>query len=172
MSTSHAIPQVLIDFAWYQDGSGLIGRCPKVKLPELTKVVEEYIAGGMAAPIDIDMGMVEKMEITPSLAEPNVETIKLFGLSNGNEKPFTFRGALRGKGDAVPMVIRTTGRVIGLNIDEIERKKLASTECKITVATLKVEINGEVLIDIDAEGGKFVVGGVDQRASINAALGV
>ena len=171
MSTTRATPQVIVDYAWYMDGKGLIGLTPKIKLPELTKVVEEYVSGGMSAAIDIDMGMVEKMEMTVTLAEPNASTLKQFGLQNGQEKQYTFRSALRGKGDAVPFVFKVTGRVYGLNIDEIERKKLATTECKLTLATLKVEHSGEVLIDIDAEGGKFTVGGVDQRASINAALG-
>lgn len=171
MSVERAIPQVLIDYAWYQDGVGLIGKTPKIKLPELTKVVEEYVAGGMAAPVDIDMGVVEKLEMTVTLAEPNAETIKLFGLANGQEKQFVFRSALRGNADAIPFTIRVTGRVYGLSIDEIERKKLATTECKITLTSLKMEHSGDVLVHIDAEGGTFIVGGTDLRKSVNAALG-
>lgn len=164
-------PQVLVDYAWYQDGRGLIGLVPSVKLPALTKITEEFVAGGMAGPIDIDMGMVEKMTATVTLAEPNPETIKLFGLTNGQEKQFTFRSALQGK-ETTGFTVRMTGRVIGLSIGDIERKKLVETECEITLTSIKIEHGKEVLIDIDHEGGRMIVGGVDLRADINNALGI
>ena len=159
-------PKMLVDYAWYQDGVGMIGLVPKVKLPPLTRVVEEYIAGGMVGPME-----TEDVEVT--LAEPNPSTIKLFGLTSGNEKPFTFRAAYKGSGAEVDaMKVQIYGRVIGIDLGELERKKLTEVSCKITWTKLKMEYKGEVLADIDLISGKEEIGGVDRRAGINAALGI
>lgn len=166
-------PKTLVDYAWYQDGVGMIGLVPKVKLPPLTRVVEEYIAGGMVGPIKIDMGTMETEDVEVTLAEPNPNTIKLFGLGNGEEKPFTFRAAYKGSGtDVEGMKVQIYGRVIGIDLGELERKKLTEVSCKITWTKLKMEYKGEVLADIDLISGKEEVGGVDRRAGINAALGI
>lgn len=166
-------PKMLVDYAWYQDGIGMIGLVPKVKLPPLTRIVEDYLAGGMVGAIKIDMGAIETEDIEVTLAEPNPSTIKMFGLTNGEEKPFTFRAAYQGPGAAVDRFkVQVYGRVYGLDLGELERKKLTEVPCKITWTKLKMEYNGEVLIDIDLLSGKEVVGGVDRRAGINAALGI
>ncbi|WP_120510951.1 phage major tail tube protein [Photobacterium salinisoli] len=166
-------PKMLVDYAWYQDGIGLIGLVSKVKLPPLNRVVEEYIAGGMVGAIKIDMGAIETDDLEVTLAEPNPSTIKMFGLTNGDEKPFTFRAAYKGAGSQVDKFkVQVYGRVIGLELGDLERKKLTEVPCKITWTQFKMEYNGEVLIDIDLISGKEVIGGVDRRAGINAALGL
>ncbi|AWL12802.1 hypothetical protein HMF8227_02350 [Saliniradius amylolyticus] len=167
------LPKVLVDYAWYQDGKGLIGQCSKVKLPSLKKIMEEYLAGGMAAGIQIDMAAYEPMEAKATLMEPNADALKLFGLGNGEEKPFVFRSALKGKGESVDkFVVKMQARIVELDISEIERKKPAETELTLSVNVLKIEYNGDVLIHIDAEGGIDKRGGKDNRAAINAALGI
>ncbi|WP_158117228.1 phage major tail tube protein [Vibrio cincinnatiensis] len=166
-------PKMLVDYAWYQDGVGMIGLVPKVKLPPLTRVVEEYIAGGMVGSIKIDMGTMETEDVEVTLAEPNPATIKLFGLTSGNEKPFTFRAAYKGSGAEVDaMKVQIYGRVIGIDLGDLERKKLTEVNCKITWTKLKMEYKSEVLVDIDLLSGKEEIGGVDRRAGINTALGI
>ena len=172
MSVQRALPAVLVDFAWYQDGRGLLGRVPKLTLPEFQMVVEEYIAGGMAAPVDIVMGVIEKMGATITLSEPVKETIKLFGLANGQEKGFTFRGALKGPNGVERWVIRVQGLVTGLKFDDPERKKLVNTECKLSISSIKMELGTETVVDVDAVSGTMIIGGVDLRADVNAALGI
>ncbi|MDW6004711.1 phage major tail tube protein [Vibrio mangrovi] len=165
-------PKVLADFAWYQDGVGMIGLTPKIKLPSLDREVEEYIAGGMAGTMKIDMGAVTVEDLEVTLAEPNIETIKLFGLTNGHEKQFVFRSAMRGTSGVDKFVIKVQGRVIGLDLGEIERKKLAETTCKITWTAYTIENNGEEILKVDLISGIERVGGADLRADINKALGI
>ncbi|SIO94668.1 phage major tail tube protein [Vibrio spartinae] len=165
-------PKVLADFAWYQDGVGMIGLTPKIKLPPLTREVEEYIAGGMAGTIKIDMAAVQAEDLEVTLAEPNIETIKMFGLANGQEKQFVFRSAMKGTSSVDKFVVKVLGRVIGLELGEIERKKLAETTCKITWTEYTIENNGEEILKIDLISGIERVGGTDLRAEINKALGI
>lgn len=166
-------PNVLVDYAWYQDGVGMIGLVTKVKLPPLTRVVEDYIASGMVGSIKLDMGMIETDDIEITIAELSPSTVILFGLSNGNEKPFTFRAAYKGSGSKIDAFkVQIYGRVIGLDLGDLERKKVSEVNCKITWTKLKMEYASQVLVDLDLLAGKEIVGGVDRRAGINAALGI
>ncbi len=165
-------PKVLADYAWFQDGIGLIGLVPKVKLPPLNREVEEYIAGGMAGSIKIDMAALAPEDIEITIAEINASTIAMFGLTNGLEKPFVFRSALQGQNGVEAFTVKATGRVYGLDMGEFERKKLTEMNCKITWTTYTMLQGGVELLHIDILGGIERVGGVDLRADINKALGI
>ncbi|EOV1173354.1 phage major tail tube protein [Vibrio fluvialis] len=165
-------PKVLADYAWFQDGIGLIGLVPKVKLPPLNRAVEEYLAGGMSGAIKVDMAAVETEDIEITIAELNATTIAMFGLTNGLEKPFVFRSALQGQNGVESFTVKATGRVIGLDMGEFERKKLTEMTCKITWTTYSIFSGAIELLHIDLLSGIERVGGVDLRSDIRAALGI
>ncbi|MGI9278204.1 MAG: phage major tail tube protein [Endozoicomonas sp.] len=166
-----ATPKVLVDYNWSADGVGKIGLVPKIKLPDFTKVMEEYQAGGMAAAIEIFMGMIELQTMTVTLAEPDPQVLKLFKFTNGAEKQFTFRSALAGRGSAEGFVVRCQAQLKSFSMEEIERKKPSTCDFELSLVTYKLERNGEVLFDIDAEGGTLIVDGVDLRSDINGLIG-
>ena len=56
-----ALPRVLKAFAAFVDGTNYMGEVPEVTLPTLSRKMEEYRAGGMQGPVDLDFGQ-EKME--------------------------------------------------------------------------------------------------------------
>ena len=51
------IPKILKNFNLFIDGRGYAGKCDEVNPPKLNIKSEEYRAGGLDAPIPIDMGM-------------------------------------------------------------------------------------------------------------------
>ena len=69
-------------------------------------------------------------------------------------------------------VVKVTGRVIGLDMGELERKKVAEMPCKITWTTYSIEQGGSELVYIDLLSGINRVGGVNLREGINSALGI
>jgi P2 family phage contractile tail tube protein len=100
---------VLKNFALFVDGRGYAGRVDEVTLPKLTLKTEEHRAGGMDAPVELDMGM-EKLECELTLAEYDSELFKLFGLATGAPVRVTLRGGLDGEAGAVtPCVVTLTG---------------------------------------------------------------
>lgn len=165
-------PQLIKDYAWYTDGVGKIGLTPKIKLPDLEMLTEDYLAGGMAGAIELDFALVEKLMSTVTLAEPDPQIFRQFGLMNGENLTHVFRSALQGRGEVVAFKITMVGRCKKIAFDEIERKKLSNIDIEITCVGLKIEHGTEVLVDIDLVGGNLVTGGVDRRAGINAALGI
>ena len=146
-------PKVLADYNWFADGVGKVGLVPKIKLPDFTKVMEEYNAGGMAAAIEVFMGQIELQTMTVTLAEPDAQVLKLMKFTNGEERMFTFRSALAGRGGAEGFVIRCEAQLKGFSMDEIERKKISNMDIELTLTSFKLERNGEVIISVDAEGG-------------------
>ncbi|GHT98386.1 hypothetical protein FACS1894126_3800 [Alphaproteobacteria bacterium] len=63
------LPKILKNFNVFVDGRGYAGRVEEVSLPKLSLKTDEFLAGGMDAPIEIDLGM-EKLEadLTPNSA--------------------------------------------------------------------------------------------------------
>ena len=58
------IPEVLHNTNMFVGGNSLQGDVPSLNLPKLSVKVEEYRAGGMDAPIDMDMGPVSYTHLT------------------------------------------------------------------------------------------------------------
>lgn len=56
-----ALPSKLKNLNLFNDGLSYIGLVTEFKLPTLTRKMEEYRAGGMVGPVDVDLGQ-EKIE--------------------------------------------------------------------------------------------------------------
>ncbi len=91
------LPKILKNFNVFVDGRGYAGKIDEITLPKLTIKTEEYRAGGMDIPINIDMGM-EKLEADFTFAEYDKELFRLFGLIYGNSVALTIRGMMQGSG--------------------------------------------------------------------------
>ena len=84
---------------------------------------------------------------------------------------FTFRSALAGRGAPEGFVIRCQAQLKKFSMEDIERKKLSNCDFELSLVTYKLERNGAVIMDVDAEGGQLVIDGVDLRAGINDLIG-
>lgn len=162
-------PKTLKNFLLYVDGVGYGGKIVEGTPPKLTIKTEEYGAGGLAAPIAIDTGVVEKLEFEATVGEYNPTLMSLLGVDN---KGFTLRGAQAEGGESAEAVVYTMrGRM-----DEIDaggwKHAQGKTECKIKFALvyLKVTIGGTTVVEIDPLGMIRAIGGTDQMASIRDAL--
>lgn len=165
------IPKILKNFNVTVDGRGYAGRIDEIVLPTLTIQTEEHRAGGMDAPVDIDLGM-EKLEAELTFSEYDHELFRLFGLVDGNAVAVTIRGAIQSSGEAEPVVINLRGSFKELDAGTWQAGDKATLKCMITARYYKLNINGEDIIEIDAENMVRVINGVDQLASVRSAIGV
>jgi P2 family phage contractile tail tube protein len=165
------ILKVLKNFALFVDGRGYAGRCDEVTPPKLTLKTEEHRAGGMDAPIELDMGM-EKLELQGTLAEYSAEVIKLFGLTTDAVKQLTLRGAIEGDDGVVPVVINLRGA--WKELDPGTWKTAGKMPLKFSVGCryYKMTIDNDELIEIDIENMVRKIGGTDQLAAQRDALGI
>jgi P2 family phage contractile tail tube protein len=81
---------VLKNMSLFVDGRGYAGNIEELNLPKLTMKTEEFRAGGMDAPVEVDMGM-EKLECDFTLTRFDKDLLKLFGLAPGNTVSLTER---------------------------------------------------------------------------------
>lgn len=165
------IPKILKNFSAFVDGRGFAGRVDEVVLPKLTIQTEEHRAGGMDAPIEIDLGM-EKLEAELTFAEYDIELFRLFGLNDGNAVAITLRGAIQAGGDAEPVVINLRGFFRELDAGTWKAGDKATLKCMVAARYYKLTINETEVIEIDAENMVRVINGVDQLASVRDAIGV
>lgn len=165
------LPRVLKGFSVSIDGRGYVGRSETVKLPDLAVKSEEFRGAGMDAPVDLDMGM-EKLDIQITLAEYDPNVIKLFGLFSA-DTPIVLRGAIQRQGeDAVAVEIRAQGGVKNIGRDDWTQGNKGNMQIQVNCNRYIEKQAGETLVEIDILNSKRIIGGVDQLASMRAALGI
>jgi hypothetical protein len=166
------MPRVLKNMNLFVDGRGYAGRIDEIQLPKLTLKTEEHRAGGMDIPTDIDLGM-EKLSAELTISDYDPELFKLFGLLDSKSVAITLRGAIQAQGnDAVPVVVNLRGG--WSSMEPSNWKPSDKSNIKITVSAnyYKLSIDGEELVEIDAENLVRKIGGLDQMEAIRSALGM
>lgn len=169
-----ALPKKLKNFNQFLDGVGFAGRATEIALPKLARKVEDYQAGGMPGPIEIDMGQ-EKLETEVTLAEFSRAMLETYGILSADGVSQRFRGAAVSDGttsetDAIEIVMRGRWR----EIDMGTVKAGENTEMKLagSLTYYKYVLNGEDIIEIDMLNMTLKVGGVDRLAEQREALGL
>ena len=166
------LPQILKNFNVFVDGRGYAGRADELVLPKVTVKTEEFRAGGMDAPIELDMGM-EKIECSFSLAEFNPEVLKLWGVINAATTGFVFRGAVQRQGEDAQAVVATVrGRIKEPDHGTWKAGDKATNKYTVACSYYKLNVNGTDVFEIDIENMIRNVGGTDQMASLRAAMGM
>jgi len=167
------LPRTLRNFSLFIDGQGFAGRVTECTLPTLEINLEEYRAGGLDAPVEIDQGM-SALEAEFTLAEYDPEVIKLFGLYDQNAVQATIRGALQRNGDtaAVSLVANFTGHIKNFDPGSLEAGAMTEASFTMGLRYYRLSIANEDLVEIDVENMVRTINGTDQLASLREAMGV
>jgi len=165
------IPKILKNFNLFVDGRGYVGKCDEVNPPKLNIKAEEYRAGGMDAPISIDMGM-EKLEASFMLSEYDKDILKQFGLISGNGVQITLRGALQDDTSTSPIIIKLRGMYTEIDMGKFAASEKGTLNCTISCRYYSLEIDGEQLIEIDIDNMTRIIGGTDKMTEIRDAIGI
>ena len=167
-----AITDILHNINLYVDGRGYAGRVDEFNPPKLTVKTEEFRAGGMDVPVEMDMGM-EKLECDFSVSGIDAEVLKLWGVAPGEQVPFTLRGAVQSEDGAVKSVVHNVrGKVKEVDWGTWKPGEKAPLKVMVAARFYKFESDGEVIHEIDAENMVRIVNGQDQLAEQRAALGI
>lgn len=168
-----AIPSLLKAYALFVDGRGYAGKAD-IELPTLSITTEEYAAGGMAGKIKVDMGLVEAIDLKFTLYEYDKDLIKLWGLVDGSAVRITARGAEQSDdGQATkPIRVEVEGQFHELGMGSWEAGSKASMECTVNARNYKLIVDGETVVEIDAERMVRKIGGTDQMQALRGAIGV
>jgi P2 family phage contractile tail tube protein len=168
-----ALPRTLKNMNLFNDGQSYLGVVTEVTLPKLSRKMEEYRAGGMNGPVQVDLGHEAlEMEWTVSGLDPTVLTQYAHPQHNG--VALRFAGAYQRDDtaamEAVEIVIR--GRHQTLDFGTAKPGEL--TECKVTTALsyYKLTLAGKEIIEIDVMNTIEKVNGIDRLAEMRQAIGL
>lgn len=165
------IPQTLYNFNLFVDGNSYAGVASQVTLPKLKVKTEDYRAGGMDAPVKMDMGL-EAMDAAFSMTGVAKDVLKFFGLSDQNSFNGSFRGAFKNqKGEVVAAVATFRGLLQEVDMGDWKTGEKGETKYSVGCSYYKLEIDGAPVIEIDPVAGIRLVNGKDQLAGVRAALG-
>jgi len=164
------LPSVLKNFNLFVDGKGYAGKVDEVELPKLTIKTEEYRAGGMDAPVEIDMGM-EKLECSFTLSEYDPALFAMWGLVPGSWVNVTLRGAMENAGVVTPVVVSLTGRWKEIDMGTWKAGEIAKLKITVTGRFYELLIGGTAAVHIDLENMIRIVDGVDQLLALRTAIG-
>ena len=168
-----ALPKKLKNFALFGDGEAWVGEIPSVTLPTVTKKTEEYRAGGMHGPVEIDLGH-EKLELKLKSGGLKVALIAMLGSQAVGTNVFRFAGAYQedaaGTVTAVEVIAR--GRLKEWNPNEAKAGDDNDHDFTIALSYYKVTVDGAELLEIDVPGMVFRVADNDMYSAIRFAIGL
>lgn len=164
--------QVLKNLNLFIDGRGYAGMVEEVNLPKLTVKTEDFRAGGMDAPLALDMGM-EKLEMDFSLVGFDRNILSLFGFVVPGTVSVTFRGALEnGDGSITAMVCRARGQIREIDPGTSKAGDKPSMKVVMDLVYYYMEHDGQPVVEVDVINLIRMVGGVDKLAGIRSAIGL
>lgn len=167
------LPRKLVNFATFADGVNYMGEMPEVTLPTLTRKVEEYRAGGMDGPIELDFGQ-EKMEAELKAAGWAKGLMSKWGASSHDAVMLRFAGAIRADDSeaviAVEVVMR--GRLTERDPGSAKAGEMTEQTYKYSLSYYKETVDGEVNLEIDLVNMVCIVNGEDRNSAVRAALGI
>lgn len=167
------MPKKLKNFALFGDGESWVGEIPSATLPTITKKMEEYRAGGMHGPVEVDLGH-EKLELGIKAGGLKTQLIAMLGSQTVGANVFRFAGAYQddatGLVSAVEVIAR--GRLREWNPNEAQAGENNDHDFTVSLSYYKVTVDGADLLEIDVPGMVFKVGGSDVYSAIRMAIGM
>lgn len=167
-----AANKLLKNFAVFIDGKGFAGNAKEIQLPALTLATEDFRAGGMDAPVKVEMGQ-ESLEASVTLSSFDILALAQWGVGEGYSVPVVARGALESlDGSVEQVVVSMRGKVTSLSPSAWTPGSEATLKFDLNLTSYRYEQGGRVIHDIDVVNMKRVVGSIDRLAEQRAALGL
>lgn len=159
----------------YVNGKGYAGAIDELVLPKLTLKTEEYRAGGMDMPIELDMGM-EKLETSFTLSKFDKSLLSSYGLMQGNREllPLTIRGSVFSEedGSEIPVIISMNGMVKEIDFGTWKSGENATLKATVSLRYYKLQRDGEEIHEIDVANMVRKINGVDQLEQTRKNIGL
>lgn len=168
-----ALPRKLKNMNVFNDGNSYMGQVTEVTLPKLKRKMEEYRAGGMNGPVQVDLG-IEALEMEWTCGGLMREVLIQFGTTTHDGVALRFAGAYQREDNAAIDAVEVSMRGRHKELDPGTAKIADDTTFKVTSALsyYKLTINGEMLIEIDCVNLIENVNGSDRLADVRRAIGL
>ena len=168
-----ALPNSLKNFNVYVDGVSFAGVAEELKLPKLTRKMEEYRGAGMDGPVQIDLGQ-EKIEIEVTCSGFVVDAFKAYGSTKVNAVMLRFSGGYQrdDSADVIAVDIVVRGRYSEIDPGNAKSSDPGKATLKLALSYYKITVDSKDLIEIDLPGFIFKVDGEDRLEAQRKAIGL
>lgn len=159
----------------YLNGTSLLGRAEEINLPAIKHKMVEHKALGMVGAAEFFAG-IEKMEAKIKWNSFYPDVMK--GAANPFQTVnFQTRSSLEtynsaGRIEEVPVVCYMTAAYKDFPMGNFKQHDNVEVESNLSVYYCKLEINGEVIMEIDVLANIYKVDGNDVLAQYRANLGI
>lgn len=167
------LPSVLKNFNLFNDGQSYMGVAEEIKLPKLSRKMEDYRGGGMNGPVGIDLGQ-EKLESEFSCAGIMEQVFKQYGTTKVDGVLLRFAGAYQRDDTAAVQAVEVVmrGRYQELDMGDTKAGDKGKLSIKAWLTYYKLTIDNKVLIEIDLLNMIEVIDGKDMLAEQRKAIGL
>lgn len=169
------IPEKLINFSVYRDGSEFLGTSD-ITLPNIEAMTETISGAGIAGEIDSPtLGHFSSMTVTLNWRTVEQSTIRLL---RQQAHTLDFRGAMqvldRSTGTYKSVGIKVTVKAIPKsgNLGNLQPATAMSASNELEVTYIKILVDGREVLEIDKFNFICKIDGVDALAAVRTQLGL
>ena len=165
------ISNVLRNFIVYVDGEGKLGDGHKCQLPNIVEKTEEFLGGGMPAPLEMGLAF-EALTASFAMTSLDRQVKNKIGIHPPRQWNFTARGYMESSnGDTSSVIANMRGRIKSSDLGEWEVGSEVENTFELTLVRYRLRIGGNEIYKINIETPEWVVNGQDQLAAMRRALG-
>jgi uncharacterized protein len=158
----------------YVGNSSYLGKAAEIDLPKITAVMAEHQALGMVGKIDLPSGF-EKMEarikwnsMYPDAMKRMANPFEMVSLQCRSSLEDYTAGGRTGQ---VPVVCFMKAQFKEVPMGNFKQHENVELESQLTVTYVKLEIDGQAIVEFDALANIYKVDGVDILAQYRANIG-
>jgi P2 family phage contractile tail tube protein len=165
--------KTLKNFNVFNDAVGYMGVVEEVKLPKLTRKMEDFRGGGMNAPLVIDLGN-EELEAELTLGGIMKQVFDQYAATKVGAVQLRFAGAYQDDETGIVQSVEVVMRGRWSEIDPGDSKAGERTKhvVKAALAYYKLSIDSVVAVEIDVLNMIENVNGTDMLAEQRKAIGL
>ena len=169
------IPETLINFRIYGDGTDMLGTAD-LTLPKMDAMTDTVKGAGIAGEVEVPVrGNFKSSELQAKWRTIDPNAAKLFTQTSHD---IDCRGAFQvqdpGTGALDVQAVKLFCRVMpkGFELGKFEVAKMTDTTTSFEVLYLKLTINGKVVMELDKLNSVCKIGDTDLMADVREALGL
>lgn len=168
-----ALPRVLKHFNLFNDANSYLGVVESIKLPKLSRKLEDFRGGGMDGAVGIDLGQ-EKLESEFACGGLMTQVFEQYGTTKVGGVLLRFAGSYQADDTAaissVEVVMR--GRHAEIDMGDAKAGDKGGLTVKSSLTYYKLTVDGKEIIEIDLLNMIFIVNGKDMLAEHRKAIGM
>lgn len=169
------VPEKLINFRVYKDSTDYIGLAD-VTLPSLESMTETVSGAGIAGEVDSPtlghMGSMETVLNWRTLEKNNLELAAPTGVQLDLRGAQQVYDSSTGKYVVRPVKVFLTGIPKNTELGKLEVGTTTDTANTLETTYIKVDVDGETVLEYDKYNSIYNVSGTDYLADVRVALGL